>query len=144
MANLIYNKFKGEVGGASIFNWADNTGITIKALLVTSTYVPDKDLHEFLDDVTNEITGTGYTQGGKAITNRSITVDNATDMAKYDGDDVQWLDATFTARGAVVYMDTGTPATSLLVAYLDFGVDKSIAGGSFTLQFGANGVFYTT
>jgi hypothetical protein len=38
-----------------------------KTMLTTVTYVPNQDTHDFKDDVTNEITGTGYTAGGVAI-----------------------------------------------------------------------------
>jgi hypothetical protein len=37
---------------------------TFKAMLVTSSYTPNKDTHDKRDDVTNEVAGTGYTAGG--------------------------------------------------------------------------------
>jgi hypothetical protein len=142
MANVTFNSFKSDINGN--IDWDDNTTTTIKVMLVTSTYTPDIDLHEFISDVTNEVVGTGYTAGGKAIVNRTKTIDDTLDIVKYDADDVAWLSSTITARGAVVYKDTGTPATSPLIGYLDFGADKSTSNVTFTIQWSAEGVFKVT
>jgi hypothetical protein len=45
------------------------------------------------------------------------------------------------AAFAVVYKDTGTPSTSPLVGYLDFGGDQTVSSGTFTIVFDATGVF---
>lgn len=37
---------------------------TIKAMLCAAGYTPDLDAHDYKNDVTNEVTGTGYTAGG--------------------------------------------------------------------------------
>jgi hypothetical protein len=39
----------------------------IKVALCTSAYTPDQDGHDFFNDITNEVTGTGYTAGGAAL-----------------------------------------------------------------------------
>ncbi len=139
MANLVYNNFKKEVNGG--IDWDDNSSTTIKCMLVTSSYTPDADTHAFKDDVTNEVTGTGYTAGGKEIINRTITVDNVNDIGVYDGDDIEWTSSTITARGAVIYKDTGTASTSPLITYIDFGADKISDDGSFTIQWHTDGIF---
>lgn len=41
--------------------------------LHTSTYTPNLDTHAYVSDLTNEVSGTGYTTGGSAITSRGIT-----------------------------------------------------------------------
>lgn len=140
MANTIYNSFKKAIGDGTI-DWDDNSTTTIKCALVTAAYTPDQDLHDFFDDVTNEVTGTGYTAGGAAVANRSVTVDNTANHAEYDGDDVVWASSTITARGAVIYKDTGTGATSPLIAYIDFGSDQSSSNASFTIQWDTDGIF---
>lgn len=136
MASQIYNSFKGKLDGS--FDWGGNV---IKVALVTSTYVPNIDTHQFFSDITDEVVGTGYTAGGKQLTTPVISVDTTNDIAKYDADDVTWTTSTITARGAVVYKDTGTPSTSPLVAYIDFGSDKSSTSGDFNLQWHVNGIF---
>jgi hypothetical protein len=136
MANVKYNYGKGEFAKGNI-DWANDT---IKVALVTSSYTPDADGDENFDDITNEVSGTGYTAGGNALANTSVTVDNTNDLAKLDADNEVWSDSTITARGAVVYKDSGASSTSPLICYLDFTEDKASTGGSFTVNFNADGV----
>lgn len=117
---------------------------TIKVALVTSSYTPDQDAHEDFADVTNEVTGTGYTAGGATLANKTVTADNTDNEGVFDADDVTWSSSTITARGAVVYKSTGTPANDLLVAYFDFGSDKTSTSGDFTIQWGAEGILNLT
>lgn len=138
MANLVYDSFKADIGSA--IDWDDNGGTTIKVMLVTSTYVPLQ-AHNFKDDITNEVTGTGYTAGGIALPNRSVAVDAGNHWGVYDGDDIVWTTSSITARGAVIYKDTGVAGTSPLVAYIDFGSDKTSASGDFTIQWSTDGIF---
>ena len=138
MENLIYNKGKTEVLKGGIDLLTD----TIKVALVTSNYTPDKDVDAFFDDVTNEVSGTGYTAGGKALANKSVTQDDINDRAVFDADDVTWTVATITARAAVLYKDTGTASTSPLIAYIDFGLDYSTLGEDFTVEWDTDGILY--
>lgn len=77
----------------------------------------------------NEITGTGYTAGGEACTNVSVSTSGTT--AYIDFDDVQWSSATFTARGALLYNDSH--ASNAAIAIFDFGSDQSVSSGFFTI-----------
>jgi len=71
------------------------------------------------------------------------TVANQTNVATVDfGTNPQWGasaagSATFTARGAAIYKNTGTPANDLLVVVLDFTADFSCSNGTFTVTFPA-------
>lgn len=136
MADVIYNSFKQKIMDGSI----DLDTDTIKVMLVTSTYTPNADTHEDKADVTNEVTGTGYTAGGKTIANTAVTKDTTDDEGVWDGDDVTWASSTITARGAVVYKDSGVASTSWLICYLDFVSDQSSSSGDFTIQWGAEGI----
>lgn len=138
MANQVYNTFKAKIG---TIDWSDNVGEDIRVMLVTSTYVPDIDTHEFIDDVTNEVVGTGYTAGGQLLVGRAVTPDLVNDWAEYDATDLTWASSTITARGAVVYRDTGTPATSELITYVDFVSDKTSSNGDFVIVWHGDGVF---
>ena len=127
MANAMYNKVKGALGNGDI-DWVNDT--TIKVMLLTNSYTLNVD-HDFVNDVNSyEVSGTGYTAGGKAITSRSITIDNADDNAQYDAADVEWTTSTITAYKGVVYKDTGTASTSPLICYLDFGGSKESSNGA--------------
>lgn len=113
---------------------------SIKVMLVTVTYTPNQDTHDFIDDVTNEVVGTGYTAGGAALANKAVTADNTDNEGVFDADDTTWATSTITARGAVLYKDTGTPATSPIICYIDFGSDKVSSAGNFTVAWNAEGI----
>lgn len=83
----------------------------------------------------NEVTGTGYTAGGQALTNSAPAVVGTT--AVVDFADEVFASVTLTARGALIYNTTtgGGSGTTDAVAVFDFGTDKSATAGDFTLQF---------
>lgn len=140
MANVIYNNFKEAIMNGGI----DLDTDTIKVALVTSTYTPDQDVHDMFDDVTNEVTGTGYTAGGATLANKAVTQDNTDNEGVWDADDVTWATSTITARGAVIYKSTGTASTSALIGYIDFTTDKSSSAGNFTIAWDAEGILNLT
>jgi hypothetical protein len=122
-------------------------------MLVTSSYSPDKDAHEDCADVTNEVTGTGYSGGGEELTwtdeiafpsgqSDAVSQDNINDRAEFDADDVIWGSSTITARAAILYKDSGTPSTSPLIAYIDFGNDFSASDEDFTIEWDGEGILY--
>lgn len=123
----------------------DFSADTIKVMLTTSLYVPDQDAHDYKNDVTNEVTGTGYTAGGVALTTKTETYDAATNKIKLDADNVSWANSTITARYAVIYDDTpATDAAKPLLGYVDFGQDESSSNGTFEIQWNAAGIFEIT
>jgi len=136
MADVVYNSFKQKIMDGSI----DLDTDTIRVALVTSSYTPDQDAHEDFADITNEVSGTGYVAEGAALASTAVTKDNTDNEGVFDADNVTWSTATLTARGAVVYKDSGTPATSWLVAYFDFTEDKSSSGGDFVLTWATEGI----
>lgn len=136
MANVVYNYAKAELLRGHIALDSD----TIKVALVTSSYTPDIDTHENFDDITNEVSGTGYTAGGATLANKAVTKDTGDDEGVFDADDVTWGSATITARAAIVYRSSGVAATSQLIAYIDFAEDKSSSGGDFVMQWNAEGI----
>jgi len=129
MASLIYNSAIDEMARGDI----DFDTNTFKALLVTSTYTPNKDTHDFRDDVTNEVTGTGYTAGGvtSAVT---VTKDTANDKVTIQFGAVSWASSTITARALVIYKSRGGASSAdELIAYNDFGSDVASSGGTFSV-----------
>jgi hypothetical protein len=114
---------------------------TLKAMLCTSSYVPDQDTHEFKSDVTNEVVGTGYTAGGVTLTGVSATYTGATNTWALDAGDVAWPASTLTARYLIVYDATpGSDATRRLIAYVDFGSNVSTTAGTLTVTWAAGGI----
>ena len=99
MASLVYNTgLNAALTGAVDFDTD-----TFKIMLVTSSYTADKDAHEDRADVTNEVTGTGYTAGGDTTT-VTVTKDNANDRVDIEFADVSWTSSTITAAAGVVYL----------------------------------------
>jgi hypothetical protein len=128
MASLIYNSAIDDMARNNI----DFDTNTFKAMLVTSSYTPNKDTHDKRDDVTNEVTGTGYTAGG-VTTACTVTKDTANDRVTLQFAAVSWATSTITARALVIYKSTGTASTDNLVAYNDFGSDVSSTAGTFSV-----------
>lgn len=60
-------KFYGKFFAALANKEVDFNSDALKLALVTSSYTPDFDTHDYFNDVTNEVTGTGYTAGGAAV-----------------------------------------------------------------------------
>lgn len=136
MADVIYNSFKAYIMDGSI----DLDTDTINVMLVTSSYTPNQDTHEDKADVTNEVTGTGYTADGEALASKAVTIDDTDNEGVFDAADVTWGSSTITARGAVIYKDTGSAATSLLICYLDFDSDQSSSSGDFVISWNSEGI----
>lgn len=142
MASItLYNLQKQyQYDGTAVIDW--NTD-TIKCMLVTSSYTPSATTHNYIDDAnTNEVSGTNYTAGGATI--GSVSVSESGGTVTVDGADVTWTQsgAGFSnARYAIIYKDTGTPATSPMFGYIDFTSDKGNVSGDLTVQWNASGIF---
>lgn len=119
---------------------------TFKMMLVTSAYTFDGDAHNFKDDVSNEVSGTGYTAGGQALTTVALSYNSGTNTLKFDFDDPAWAGATIAnARAGIVYDSTpGTDATRPLMIYFNFGADQPVAAGTLTVTLDAGGAATVT
>jgi hypothetical protein len=129
MASFIYNSAIDDLANGNIDFGAD----TFNLLLVTSSYTANKDTHVKRDDVTNEVSGTGYTAGGAASA-CTVTKDTATDKVTLSFASVSFSTATITAAGAVIYKARGGASSAdELVAFIDFGGDVSSTGATFSV-----------
>lgn len=127
---------------AKLIDWDSDD---IYCMLTTSTYTPDQDAHNFYDDVTNEVSGTGYTANGVLLASKtdseSAGYTGGTNVFALDAGDAVWTTSTLTARNAVVYDRTpATDATRPLLLYQDAGADVSTTAGTFTVQWHADGL----
>lgn len=107
-ANAIFPKYK-----EALLNGSTNTdmsGGTVKAVLVdTGTYTYSA-THEFLSDLSGTV-GTAVTLGTKTFTDGT-----------FDSANPSWTSVTGNSAEAIVlYIDTGSAATSRLILFLDTG-----------------------
>lgn len=141
MASKLYGNFLLKALNKEV----DFDSDTIKVALLTSSYTPDQDAHDYFNDVSsNEVTGTGYTAGGITLSSKTATYDSGTNVIVLDAADVTWSSSTITARYAVVYDSTGTASTSALIGYVDFGSDQSSTNGNFTITWDSTGIVRIT
>ncbi len=130
MASLIYNSALYDEAKGSI----DYDTDTFKVMLVTSSYTEDKDTHTKRSDITNEVSGTGYTAGGNAATVTVGAVDTTNDRVEITLGGTTWPSSTVTARKAVYYKSRGGLASAdELIGVVDFGSDVTTVSGTFTL-----------
>ena len=121
---------------------------TIKVAMCTSAYTPARGTQDYFNDVTNEVTGTGYTAGGATLTSKTIDIigigglaPTASSIITIDADDVTWSNSTVTARYAVVYDDTPVAAVDKpLIGYIDFGEDFISNDGDFIITWNSDGI----
>jgi hypothetical protein len=109
-------------------DFTNTTGNAFYIALYTSSATLDATTTAY--SATNEVSGTGYTAGGNALTNVTPTSSGTT--AYTDFADTTWSSSTITANGAVIY---NSDASNAAVAVLAFGGDKTSTNGDFTIQF---------
>jgi hypothetical protein len=142
MPSKLYGNFLAKALNKEV-DWDSDT---IKVALLTSSYTPNQDTHDYFDDVSaNEVSGTGYTAGGQTLGSKTVTYDSANNVIVLDAADVTWSSSTITARYAVVYDDSGaTAGTKALIGYVDFSSDQSSTNGNFTITWDATGIVRIT
>jgi photosystem II stability/assembly factor-like uncharacterized protein len=84
---------------------------------------------------TNEVVGAGYTAGG----NNLVVADPGFSFEPVVGyvsfGNTSWPSSTFTARGAVIYRNTGGNGLKYTVAVLDFGSNVTANNNTFNVTF---------
>jgi len=109
---------------------------SIYVALLTSSYTPDQDVHDYFDDVTAfQASGTGYTSGGQALAGLVLSYDAASNEMRMSASNSVWTPSSLTARYAVVYDRTpSTDATRPLISYVDFGASETSLNGGFEID----------
>ena len=131
ITSAICNSFKVEIL-KKIHDFTASSGDTFNLSLYTSSATLSKSTTAYT--TSNEVaTASGYTAKGKALT--SVTPVLSSDTAVCDFANTSWTSASFTARGCLIFNDTasGDPA----VCSIDFGGDKTVTSGTFTIEFPA-------
>ena len=140
IASVLQNSFKQQLlGGYHSFNASGDTpaGDTFKIALFldTATITAASTVYSTSDEVA---TATGYTAGGKALTNTGVGTTTVTSFTDFS--DISWTSSSFTTRGCVIYNSSTISGltTNALVCSIDFGGNKTVSSGTFTIQFPTN------
>ena len=140
IASVLTNSFKTELlKGLHSFDTSGATpaGSVFKIALYNSS--ADLGTTTTVYTTTEELaTATGYTRPGKALVNTGIGTTTVTSFTDFS--DVSWTSASFTARGCLIYNSSSISGLTLnaTVCSIDFGGDKTVSSGTFTIQFPAN------
>ena len=126
--NFTCNTFKvGILDGT--FDFGTGTSDVYKIALYTNAASLNQDTTAYTSE--GEVVATGYTPGGEVLQVSQVpTIGTSGSVSYLSFNNVSW-NASFTARGALIYQDGG-PA----VCVLDFGNDKT-STSTFTVQFPA-------
>lgn len=132
MANAMFDKGLENLWAGSI-DWSTDN---IKVVMVDhGTDTPNVSTDEFLSDIT---------AGARIATSGNLTTKTVT-AGVVDAADITISSVSgATVESLVVYKDTGTDATSPLIAFIDTTSDASLPftpnGGDVTIQWNASGI----
>jgi hypothetical protein len=129
MASIVFSSFPLDVLSGNC-----NTTHTYKAMLTTSGYTEDRNAHTKRSNVTNEVTGTGYTAGGVTVTlTASLDTASTPPRLTVTTSAAIWPASTITARRLVVYRSRGgASSVDELVCCVDNGVDLVSSASTMT------------
>ena len=139
IASVLTNTFKAELlKGGHNFNASGDTpaGDAFKIALYDNSASMGTTTTVY--SASDEVSGSGYSAGGNALTNTGTAKSTVT--AYTDFSDTSWTSASFTARGCLIYNSSSITGltTDAAVCSIDFGGDKTVSSGTFTIQFPAN------
>ena len=140
ITSAICNSFKQEIL-VGTHNFTNGTN-SFKLALFTSSATLSKSTTAYTAPTdgtadptnTHEVssTSTGYTTGGNALTSTTPVLSGDTACCKFA--DTSFSSASFTARGCLIY---NSSASNKAVCSINFGADKTVTSGTFTIQFPA-------
>ena len=113
-------------------------GTTVYTAPSSANAVPTNTLEVSQSQTDGGASNSGYTAGGAALTPSADPV-LSSDTACVKFNNVSFTSATFTARGCLLYNNTNISGFNNLrsVFSINFGADKTVTSGTFTVQFPA-------
>jgi len=124
------------VGAPLAGDLAYDTG-TFYVMLLGDGYTANFDTHDYRNDLTNEITGTGYTAGGQSCTVTLGSYNTSTNkyLITLGAGGTTWSTATITARYAAYYHRRGGASSAdELIGLDDFGSNVTATAADFTVN----------
>lgn len=113
---------------AKMFNNDLNDGDSFKMALLSSAGTYDSTDVLYSDVSANQISGTGYSTGGVAVTVGPATSDAS--KAEFPVTAALWTGATFTFQNAVIYQVT----SGALLMHLAFDAEQDVAGQDYQIN----------
>lgn len=113
---------------AKMFNNDLNDGDSYKMALLNSSGTFNASHTVYSDVSSNQISGTGYSTGGVAVTVGPATSDSA--KAEFPITAALWTGATFAFQNAVVYQIT----SGALMMHLAFDAEQNVAGQDYQIN----------
>lgn len=110
----------------------------VKYQFVSDSYTPDFNAHDQETDITNEVTGTGYTTGGESLASKTLVASGG--VLTFDAADVSLPGTTLSSVEGVVLFDD-TVAGDPLICAVDFGTTYATTSGTFAITWNASGIF---
>lgn len=125
--------------------WKASGGSTVKCALLTASATINQDTNEVWSDLSaNEVSGTGYSAGGAAITLSDPATGSGTHQIKLDATDPTWtITGTLAAAAkfAIVYETSG----GYLLGYADFDTEVlNPTNSTMTVTWDSNGILTMT
>ena len=139
IASVLTDTFKEELlGGYHRFNASGDTpaGSTFKIALYSDSASLGTTTTAYT--TSQEVSGSGYSAGGNTLTNTGVAKSTVTSYTDFS--DTSWTSASFTARGCLIYNSSSISGltSNAAVCSIDFGGNKTVSSGTFTIQFPAN------
>lgn len=112
---------------------------TIKLSYMQTGYTPNAGTHAFYSDISASVASGAPVE---TLANIDVRIDTGNSRVEVDADDVTEASITTTTDKFVIWLDTGTPSTSPLIACLDITEGTlSPVSGTLSLTFNAEGLF---
>lgn len=150
IASVLTNSFKTELlQGGHCFNAAGGSpaGNAYKiALYNTSANLGTTTTVYITAGEISNAAGSAYSAGGEALTNIAAGVTTSTVTSHTSFNDLSvanstaWTSASFTTGGCLIYNTTATTGftTNRAVCAVNFGGDKTVSNGTFSIEFPTN------
>jgi hypothetical protein len=139
IAQTLCSSFKAE-SLLGVHDFRAVGGDTFKIALYTAAANINANTTQYT--TAGEVVGTGYTAGGRVLTNLGVSLANAVGFATFAN--AVFANSSITARGALIYNTTpsaagadGATLTNPAVCVLDFGADCTSNSSNFTISFPA-------
>lgn len=134
MASANFTNLADHLAKAAINFSTDSFKVILVSAVPSAT---DLDTWINRSSVTTEVTGTGYTTGGVAVTATVGAVDTTNNRVPVTFGNLSpgWTSATISAVGAIIYKSTGTASTDKLVQFVDFNGTVASTNGNYSVTF---------